>query len=421
MKITFLQEMKDRGFLHQCTDIAKLSDISNKRSISGYIGFDCTAGSLHVGSLLQIMILRLMQKHGHRPIVLLGGGTTLIGDPSGKDSTRKILKINEIKKNIKSIKKVFNKILPSSSKKTAPIFVDNAEWLTKLNYIQFLRDIGSHFTINKMLTFDSVKLRLDREQSLSYMEFNYMILQAYDFYQLFKNKNCILQIGGSDQWGNIVSGVDLIRRLLQKEAFGLTSPLITLASGAKMGKTEKGAIWLNEDQLSSYDYWQFWRNTDDRDVKKFLNFFTEIKPNEIEKIYEKEKNINNLKILLANEATKIIHGEKASKKAEQTAKDTFQKGGIGLDLPEIKINSSEIKRGINFLDFVASKKILSSKNEVRRAIANKGLKINDLVVVDEKKTLQLEDFKNNILKLSYGKKKHYLIKIIEFFLLSKIF
>ena len=361
MKITFLQEMKDRGFLHQCTDIDKLSDISNKKSISGYIGFDCTAGSLHVGSLLQIMILRLMQKHGHRPIVLLGGGTTLIGDPSGKDSTRKILKINEIKKNIKSIKKVFNKILPSSSKKTAPIFVDNAEWLTKLNYIQFLRDIGSHFTINKMLTFDSVKLRLDREQSLSYMEFNYMILQAYDFYQLFKNKNCILQIGGSDQWGNIVSGVDLIRRLLQKEAFGLTSPLITLASGAKMGKTEKGAIWLNEDQLSSYDYWQFWRNTDDRDVKKFLNFFTEIKPNEIEKIFEKEKNINNLKILLANEATKIIHGEKASKKAEQTAKDTFQKGGIGSDLPEIKINSSEIKKGINFLDFVARQKNIAFK------------------------------------------------------------
>ena len=412
MKITFLQEMKNRGFLNQCTDIDKLGDISNKKSISAYIGFDCTAGSLHVGSLLQIMILRLMQKHGHKPIVLLGGGTTLIGDPSGKDSTRKILKINEIKKNIKSIKKVFNKILFSSNKKTAPVFVDNAEWLTKLNYIEFLRDIGSHFTINKMLTFDSVKLRLDREQSLSYMEFNYMILQAYDFYQLFKNKNCILQIGGSDQWGNIVSGVDLIRRLLQKEAFGLTSPLITLASGAKMGKTEKGAVWLNEDQLSSYDYWQFWRNTDDRDVKKFLNFFTEIETNEIEKIFEKEKNINNLKILLANEATKIIHGEKASKKAEETAKDTFEKGGIGLDLPEIKINSSEIKKGINFLDFVASKKILSSKSEARRVIANKGLKINDLAVVDEKKILKFEDFKNNILKLSYGKKKHYLIKII---------
>ena len=412
MKITFLQEMKNRGYLNQCTDIDKLSNISNKKSISGYIGFDCTAGSLHVGSLLQIMILRLMQKHGHRPIVLLGGGTTLIGDPSGKDSTRKILKIDEIKKNIKSIKKVFNKILFSTNKKTAPIFVDNAEWLTKLNYIQFLRDIGSHFTINKMLTFDSVKLRLEREQSLSYMEFNYMILQAYDFYQLFKNKNCVLQIGGSDQWGNIVGGVDLIRRLLQKEAFGLTSPLITLASGAKMGKTEKGAIWLNEDQLSSYDYWQFWRNTDDRDVKKFLNFFTEIETDEIEKIFEKEKNINNLKILLANEATKIIHGEKASKKAEQTAKDTFQKGGIGSDLPEIKIDSSEIKKGINFLDFVADKKILPSKSEVRRAIANKGLKINDLVVVDEKKIVTFEDFKNNILKLSYGKKKHYLIKII---------
>ena len=412
MKITFLQEMKNRGYLNQCTDIDKLSNISNKKSISGYIGFDCTAGSLHVGSLLQIMILRLMQKHGHRPIVLLGGGTTLIGDPSGKDSTRKILKIDEIKKNIKSIKKVFNKILFSTNKKTAPIFVDNAEWLTKLNYIQFLRDIGSHFTINKMLTFDSVKLRLEREQSLSYMEFNYMILQAYDFYQLFKNKNCVLQIGGSDQWGNIVGGVDLIRRLLQKEAFGLTSPLITLASGAKMGKTEKGAIWLNEDQLSSYDYWQFWRNTDDRDVKKFLNFFTEIETDEIEKIFEKEKNINNLKILLANEATKIIHGEKASKKAEQTAKDTFQKGGIGSDLPEIKIDSSEIKKGINFLDFVADKKILPSKSEVRRAIASKGLKINDLVVVDEKKIVTFEDFKNNILKLSYGKKKHYLIKII---------
>ena len=412
MKITFLQEMKNRGYLNQCTDIDKLSNISNKKSISGYIGFDCTAGSLHVGSLLQIMILRLMQKHGHRPIVLLGGGTTLIGDPSGKDSTRKILKIDEIKKNIKSIKKVFNKILFSTNKKTAPIFVDNAEWLTKLNYIQFLRDIGSHFTINKMLTFDSVKLRLEREQSLSYMEFNYMILQAYDFYQLFKNKNCVLQIGGSDQWGNIVGGVDLIRRLLQKEAFGLTSPLITLASGAKMGKTEKGAIWLNEDQLSSYDYWQFWRNTDDRDVKKFLNFFTEIETDEIEKIFENEKNINNLKILLANEATKIIHGEKASKKAEQTAKDTFQKGGIGSDLPEIKIDSSEIKKGINFLDFVADKKILPSKSEVRRAIASKGLKINDLVVVDEKKIVTFEDFKNNILKLSYGKKKHYLIKII---------
>ena len=278
MKNDFLIEMQERGYLNQCTDLDKLSEISSKKTISGYVGFDCTASSLHVGSLLQIMILKLMQKHGHQPIVLLGGGTTLIGDPSGKDSTRKILEKKNINKNIESIKKVFKKVLNTSNKKIAPRFVDNGDWLTKLNYIKFLRDVGSHFTINKMLTFDSVKLRLDREQSLSYMEFNYMILQAYDFYKLFKNSNCVLQIGGSDQWGNIVNGVDLIRRKLKKEAYGLTSPLITLASGAKMGKTEKGAIWLNEDQLSSYDYWQFWRNTDDRDVKRFLNFFTEIEP-----------------------------------------------------------------------------------------------------------------------------------------------
>ena len=412
MKNNFLLEMEERGYLNQCTDLSKLSEICNKKSISGYIGFDCTASSLHVGSLLQIMILKLMQKYGHQPIVLLGGGTTLIGDPSGKDSTRKILEQKDINNNIKSIKKVFNKILNTSKKKVAPIFVDNAEWLTKLNYIKFLRDVGSNFTINKMLTFDSVKLRLDREQSLSYMEFNYMILQAYDFYQLFKNNNCILQIGGSDQWGNIVNGVDLIRRKLKKEAYGLTSPLITLASGAKMGKTEKGAIWLNEDQLSPYDYWQFWRNTDDRDVKRFLNFFTEIEPKEINYIFRGEKNINNLKILLANEATKILHGEKASNKAEQTAKDTFKEGGLGLDLPEIKITFNEIKKGINFLNFIANNKVLPSKSEVRRAIANKGLKIDGVIIVDEKKILRLEDFKNKILKLSYGKKKHYLVKII---------
>ena len=412
MKNIFLQEMQQRGYLNQCSNLNKLNEICNKNSISGYIGFDCTASSLHVGSLLQIMILKLMQKHGHRPIVLLGGGTTLIGDPSGKDSTRKILNQDQITKNIKSIKKVFNKILDTSNKKTAPIFVDNAEWLTKLNYIQFLRDIGSHFTINKMLTFDSVKVRLEREQSLSYMEFNYMILQAYDFYQLYKNNNCLLQIGGSDQWGNIVNGIDLIRRILRKEAYGITSPLITLASGAKMGKTEKGAIWLNEDNLSPYDYWQFWRNTDDRDVKRFLNFFTEIKLEELEKIFQNEKNINNLKVLLANEATKILHGEEAAKKAEQTAKDTFEGGGLGADLPEIIVNLNEIKKGINILDFISDNKILPSKSEARRAVANKGFKIDGQVIEDEKKLLKLKDFKKNILKLSYGKKKHYLVKII---------
>ena len=412
MKNDFLREMKDRGYLNQCTDLDNLGKICEKKSISGYIGFDCTANSLHVGSLLQIMILKMMQKHGHRPIVLLGGGTTLIGDPSGKDSTRKILDHNQIKDNIKSIKKVFKNILSTTNKKVAPIFVDNADWLNKLNYIQFLREIGSHFTINKMLTFESIKLRLDREQSLSYMEFNYMILQAYDFYQLFKNQNCVLQIGGSDQWGNIVSGVDLIRRILHKEAFGLTSPLITLASGAKMGKTEKGAIWLNEDLLSPYEYWQFWRNTDDRDVKRFLNFFTEIEPRQIDIIFEKEKNINNLKILLANEATKILHGEKASINAAQTAKNTFEGNGIGSDLPEIKIKLKDIKNGINILEFIALNKILNSKSEARKAIANRGFKINGKVIENNKKLIEIKDFKGNILKLSYGKKKHYLIKII---------
>ena len=412
MKNKFLLEMQSRGYLNQCTDINKLGDICDEKSILGYIGFDCTASSLHVGSLLQIMILKLMQKHGHKPIILLGGGTTLIGDPSGKDTTRKILEPKIINKNIQSIKKVFNKILDNSNKNTKPIFVNNAEWLTKLNYIQFLRDVGSHFTINKMLTFDSVKLRLEREQSLSYMEFNYMILQAYDFFKLFKTKNCILQIGGSDQWGNIVSGVDLIRRMLHKETFGITSPLITLASGSKMGKTEKGAVWLNENLFTPYDYWQFWRNTDDRDVKRFLNFFTEINTHEINEICENEKNINNLKILLANEATKILHGKLAAQKAEQTAKETFHSGGLGKDLPELKVKSKEIEKGINLFDFLSKNKITSSKSEARRVIANKGIKINDKIVEIDKKNLGKNDFKDKMLKISLGKKKHYVVKII---------
>ena len=411
MKKIFLDELQSRGYLNQCTNLEKLRELTNKKPIKGYIGFDCTASSLHVGSLLQIMILRLMQKYGHRPIVLLGGGTTLIGDPSGKDSTRKILKEKEIKKNIRNIKKIFSKVLNTKNKSTLPIFVDNSKWLTKLNYIKFLREIGKHFTINKMLTFDSVKIRLQREHSLSYMEFNYMILQAYDFFQLFKKNNCILQIGGSDQWGNIVNGVDLIRKIIQKESFGLTTPLITLASGAKMGKTEQGAIWLSNDLLSSYDYWQFWRNTDDRDVKKFLNFFTDLETEKINSICETEKNINNLKILLANEATKILHGENASKKAEKSAQATFDKKGVGLELPEINIKSSDIKKGIKLLDVIANNKIIHSKSEIRRLIENSGIKINNITLFDIKKTLRLEDFNKNILKLSIGKKKHYLIRI----------
>ena len=413
MKNAFLEEMQSRGYLNQCTDLDKLNEVCNNQSIVAYIGFDCTANSLHVGSLLQIMVLKLMQKHGHRPIVLLGGGTTLIGDPSGKDSTRKILDHKNIKKNINDIKKVFLKILDTSSSKTKPIFVDNFQWLSKLNYIKFLRDIGSHFTLNKMLTFDSVKLRLEREQSLSYMEFNYMILQAYDFYQLFKKRKCILQIGGSDQWGNIVSGVELIRKLIKKDSYGLTTPLITLSSGAKMGKTEKGAIWLNENLFSPYDYWQFWRNTDDRDVKQFLHYFTEINIEKLNTIIDKEQNINNLKILLANEATKILHGEAASKKAEKTAQETFVSGGLGKDLPIIKIKKNVIKKGISILDLLSMNKIVTSKSDARRSIKNNAIKLDNQILTDEKKILRLDDFVNNeVLKVSFGKKKHYLIKII---------
>ena len=342
MKNTFLSEMNSRGFLNQCTDLEGLKNILKQQTIKAYIGFDTTAPSLHVGSLIQIMILSLLQKYGHQPIVLLGGGTTLIGDPSGKDSTRKILKEKEIKKNIISIKKIFEKLLHSKNKKTKPIFVNNYDWLSKLKYIDFLRDIGKHFTINKMITFDSVKLRLDREQSLSYMEFNYMILQAYDFYQLFKKHNCILQLGGSDQWGNIVNGVELIRRILQKNAFGLTTPLLTLSSGAKMGKTEKGAVWLDKKMFSPYDYWQFWRNTSDEDVKKFLKYFTDDDIDDLTKQIENEKNVNNLKILLANKATTILHGSKAAKDSAETAKETFERGGLGKNIPEKKIKKKII-------------------------------------------------------------------------------
>ena len=413
MKNALLSEMNLRGFLNQCTDLEKLDKVCSEKSISAYIGFDCTATSLHVGSLLQIMVLRLLQKHGHQPIVLLGGGTTLIGDPSGKDSTRQILKQKNIKKNILSIKKIFEKLLNSKNKKTKPIFVDNYSWLGKLKYVDFLRDVGRHFTINKMLTLDSVKLRLERKQSLSYMEFNYMILQAYDFYQLFKKNNCILQIGGSDQWGNIVNGVELIRRILQKEAFGLTTPLITLSSGDKMGKSEKGAVWLDHKLFSAYDYWQFWRNTADEDVKKFLKYFTEIDINEISKKIESEKDINKLKILLANEATNILHGSKAAKDSEETAKETFIRGGIGKEIPEKKISRKLISKGINIIDLVFQNGLSSSKSDARRMLKNKGIKIDDQIISDEKKIIGLEEFsEKNHIKLSIGKKTHLKVTAI---------
>ena len=409
MKNIFLREMQQRGYLNQCSNLNKLNEICNKNSISGYIGFDCTASSLHVGSLLQIMILRLMQKHGHKPIVLLGGGTTRIGDPSGKDKTRKILDEKEIESNIKSIEIILKKFLNTTDEKVAPIFVNNYSWLKNLNYISFLRDIGRHFTINKMLSFDSVKLRLDREQSLSYMEFNYMILQAYDFLELSKTKKCILQIGGSDQWGNIINGVDLIKRHSSKSVYGLTTPLITLASGAKMGKTEKGAIWLDKKLLSPFDYWQFWRNTDDRDVIKFLKMFTDLDLKEINKISNND--INSLKIILANEATKMLHGKDAALRAQKTAKNIFEKGSIGDDLKSVEIKIKLIEDGINIIDLVNFTDLFVSKSEIRRAIQNKGLKLNNITIDDEKLIVSKDQLDNkNYFKLSHGKKKHILLK-----------
>ncbi len=410
MENSFLSEFKERDYFNQCTNLNELEHAMNQKKIRAYIGFDCTASSLHVGSLLQIMCLRLLQKHGHQPIVLLGGGTTRIGDPSGKEETRKILSEKEIEKNIKNIEKIFKIFLKTKNPKTKPIFINNYKWLGKLNYIKFLREIGKHFTINKMLSFDSVKLRLEREQSLSYMEFNYMILQAYDFLELNRNKNCLMQIGGSDQWGNIVNGVELIKRHSSKQVFGLTTPLITLASGAKMGKTERGAIWLDNKLLSSYEYWQFWRNTDDRDVLKFLKMFTDLDVKKIEEI--KTKDINQLKVILANEATAMLHGKAAANKAEQTARKTFENKSIGGDLPTINLKKEKIANGINIIDLVVTSNLLSSKSEVRRMIKNKGIKINNETVQDEKLNISLNHFdKNNFMKLSHGKKKHVIIKI----------
>ena len=405
----FLKEFKDRGFFYQCTNEEDLSKLLDKKKIKAYIGFDCTAESLHVGSLLQIMCLKLLQNHGHQPIVLLGGGTTRIGDPSGKDKTRKILSEEKIEKNAKNIKKILKNFLDNNNNKTKPVFVNNYSWLKGLNYISFLRDIGKHFTINKMLSFDSVKNRLEREQSLSYMEFNYMILQAYDFLELNKKKNCSLQIGGSDQWGNIVNGVELIKRYSNKQAYGLTTPLITLASGAKMGKTEAGAIWLDKKFLSAYDYWQFWRNSDDRDVIKFLKFFTDLEINEISNL--QHNNINELKVLLANEATTMLHGKKAAQNSEQAAKEAFSGNSLGTSLPSVKIKSKDIDNQTSIIDLIILSKLEKSKSEIRRLLKGNAIKLDGEVVSDEKFIVKKEFFKENYLKLSIGKKRHIKIEI----------
>jgi|TARA_B110000438_G_C15818978_1_gene653323 tyrosyl-tRNA synthetase len=413
MQETFLTEFHSRGYFNQCTDEAALNVLMSKTKIKAYIGFDCTAPSLHVGSLMQIMCLRLLQKYGHQPIVLLGGGTTLIGDPSGKEETRKILSKGEIEKNIKSIKDTFKIFLKTNNSRSEPIFVNNFTWLSKLNYLNFLREIGKHFTVNKMLTFDSVKLRLQREQSLSYMEFNYMILQAYDFYELNKRHKCTLQIGGSDQWGNIINGSELIRRKEKKQTYGLTTPLLKLSSGVKMGKTEKGAVWLNKKMLSSYDYWQFWRNTDDKDVLNFIKLFTDLDLEEIEGLKKNHTDINKLKILLANKATTMLHGPKEAKSAEFTAKKTFTDRSIGISLPILKIKKNIILNNLKLLDLVLQTKLADSKSEIRRMIKNNGLKINNQTITDESIIINQSYFdQDNNMKISHGKKQHVIVKII---------
>jgi tyrosyl-tRNA synthetase len=411
--MTLLEELELRGFIHQCTDSDKLNSTLKNELITFYIGFDCTAKSLHVGSLMQIMMMRIFQKYGHTPIVLIGEGTTKIGDPSGKDQSRKMLSGQDIKLNSKNLIKVFDKYLDKTLK-NKPIFSNNADWLENINYINFLRDYGKHFTINKMLSFDSVKLRLDREQSLSFVEFNYMILQAYDYLELHNRHNCKLQIGGSDQWGNIVNGIELIRRDSSKEVFGLTTPLLTNAKDEKMGKTVDGAVWLNEDMLSPYDYWQFWRNVDDRDVFRFLKLFTDLDIVEINDLENKQGlDINNIKVLLANSATEMLHGKDNAILSEKTANDVFKNEGSSENLPSINV---KFNKNINIYlnEQIVEVGFTSSKSEARKLIKNSGVKINRVLVSDELKTLSIDDFDNNKeLLVSVGKKKHFIIKLLD--------
>ena len=411
--MTLLEELELRGFIHQCTDSNKLNSTLKDELITFYIGFDCTAKSLHVGSLMQIMMMRIFQKYGHTPIVLIGEGTTKIGDPSGKDQSRKMLSSEDIKLNSKNLTKVFD-IYLDNTLKNKPIYSNNADWLENINYINFLRDYGKHFTINKMLSFDSVKLRLDREQSLSFVEFNYMILQAYDYLELHNRHNCKLQIGGSDQWGNIVNGIDLIRRDSSKEVYGLTTPLLTNAKNEKMGKTVDGAVWLNKDMLTPYDYWQFWRNVDDRDVFRFLKLFTDLNIAEINDLEDKKDlDINNVKVLLANAATEMLHGKDNSILSEKTANDVFKNEGSSENLPFINVKFDK-NIDIYLNEQIVEVGFTSSKSEARKLIKNSGVKINRVLVSDELKMLSINDFdKNKELLVSVGKKKHFIIKLLD--------
>ena len=412
-KSDFLHVLASRGFIHQVSEAEKLDALAASGMITAYVGYDATASSLHIGNLLTITMLRWLQKTGHRPIALMGGGTSKIGDPSGKDTTRTLLTPEQINANIASIQTVFAKFLEFGAGPNGAIMANNADWLDALAYIPFLRDVGRHFTINKMLTFDSVKLRLDREQPLTFLEFNYMILQAYDFAELSKRHGCILQMGGSDQWGNIVNGIDLGRRLLNAELFALTTPLLTTASGAKMGKTESGAVWLNADMMSPYDYWQFWRNCEDADTIRLLKLFTDLPLDEIGRLAAlKGGEINEAKKILATEATALLHGRAAAEAAADTARQTFEEGTLAASLPTVEVPRAELEKGIGVLTAFAEKTgLVASNSEARRQIKAGGLRVNDQAVSDDKMVLTLRDLTpEGVIKLSLGRKRHILLK-----------
>ena len=411
-KSEFLQEMITRGFLQDCTDLQGLDEKLLEGCMPAYIGFDATADSLHIGSLIQIMMLRWLQRTGHKPLPLMGGGTTKIGDPSGKDESRQLITTEIINENINGIQKVFEKYLSFGESSTDAKIINNAEWLDKLNYIEFLRDIGKHFTINRMISMESVKLRLDREQPLTFLEFNYMLLQAYDFMELNNRYDVSLQMGGSDQWGNIVNGIDLTRRLNKKSVFGLTTPLLTKADGSKMGKSANGAIWLNSDKLSPYEFWQFWRNTLDADVGKFLKLFTELPVSECERLGSLEgQEINEAKIILANEVTKLCHGEEAAINSNKTARKVFTEDGSDENLPTLEISNLEIIDGISFTQALVRTGLVSSGKEAKRIIAGGGAKLNDKVINDAGYMIDAAEL-HKTPKISASKKKHALIKVI---------
>ena len=411
-KSEFVATLVSRGFMHQCTDLEALDELAASQRITAYIGYDCTAPSLHVGSLVQIMMQRHLQKTGHRPIVLMGGGTTKVGDPSGKDAARQLLSDDDIIKNMAGIREVFSRFVGFGEGGNDAIMVNNDDWLSALAYVPFLRDVGRHFSINRMLSFDSVKLRLDREQNLSFLEFNYMILQAYDFLELSRRHDCVLQMGGSDQWGNIVNGVELGRRVDGKALFGFTTPLITLASGAKMGKTAAGAVWLNSELLSPYDYWQFWRNSEDADVGRFLRLFTELPLDEIARLEAlQDAEINEAKKILADLATTLCHGPEAAAAAAETARRTFEEGSMATDLPSIEVAADELRDGVLLFELLRRAGLCQSNGEARRLIKGGGARVNDKSVRDEMAKVSIDDLtSDDVVKLSAGKKRHVLIR-----------